>query len=119
MAYCTASDVRQIIHTSLTDSDLASIIEMSDAQIDKRLGAQSSSDKVVKKLSMLLTAKTIKARQPRSVAAGEYREDSGDILEVWTQEIEGLFRLYKSPTIKASEYRHIDEDERYPAEEGS
>ena len=116
MAYCTASDVRQIIHTSLTDSDIASIIELSDAQIDKRLGAQSSSDKVVKKLSMLLTAKTIKARQPRSVAAGEYREDSGDIIEVWTQEVERLFRLYRSPTFKASEYRHIDEDERYPEE---
>ena len=116
MAYCTASDVRQIIHTSLTDSDIASIIETSDAQIDKRLGTQSSSDKVVKKLSMLLTAKTIKGRQPWSVAAGEYREDSGDILEVWTQEIAGLFRLYRSPTIKASEYRHIDEDERYQEE---
>ena len=116
MAYCTASDVRQIIHTSLTDSDIASIIEMSDAQIDRRLGAQSSSDKVVKKLSMLLSAKTIKARQPRSVAAGEYREDSGDILEVWTQEVEGLYRLYSSPSVKASEYRHIDEDERYPEE---
>jgi len=117
VAYCTASDVRLIIHTSLSDADIASIIETSDAQIDMRLGAQSSSDKIVKKLSMLLTAKTIKARQPRSVAAGEYREDSGDILEVWTQEIECLFRLYKSPTIKASEYRHIDEDERYPEEE--
>ena len=116
MAYCTASDVRQIIHTSLTDSEITSIIEMSDAQIDKRLGAQSSSDKVVKKLSMLLTAKTIKSRQPRSVAAGEYREDSGDILEVWTQEIEGLFKLYSSPTSKASEYRDIDEDARSPEE---
>ena len=116
MAYCTASDVRQIIHTSLTDSDITSIIETSDAQIDKRLGAQSSSDKVVKKLSMLLTAKIIKGRQPRSVAAGEYREDSGDIIQVWAAEIEELFRLYKSPSVKASEYRHIDEDERYPEE---
>jgi len=114
MAYCTASDVRQIIHTSLSDTDIASIIETSDAVIDKRIGAQSSSDKAVKKLSMLITAGTIKARQPRSVAAGEYREDSGDILEVWAEEIEGLFRLYGSPTFKASEYRHIDEDERYP-----
>ena len=116
MVYCTASDIRRIIHTSLTDSEITSIIETSDAQLDKRLGAQSSSDKVVKKLGMLLSAKTIKARQPRSVAAGEYREDSGNIIEVWAQEIEGLFRLYSSPSIKASEYRHIDEDERYPEE---
>lgn len=117
MAYCSASDVRLIIHTSLTDLEITSIIETSDAQIDKRLGEQSSSDKVVKKLSMLITAKTIKARQPRSVAAGEYREDSGNIIETWTAEIEGLYRLYSSPSIKASEYRHIDEDERYPEEE--
>ena len=116
MAYCTASDVRLIIHTSLSDSDIASIIETSDAVIDKRIGSQSSSDKAVKKLSMLLTARSIKARQPRSVAAGEYREDSGDIMEVWDGEIEGLFRLYGSPTFKASEYQHIDEDERYPEE---
>jgi len=116
MAYCTASDVRQIIHTSLSDTDIASIIETSDAVIDRRIGAQSSSDKAVKRLSMLLTARTIKARQPRSAAAGEYREDSGDIMETWAAEIEGLFRLYGSPTFKASEYQHIDEDERYPEE---
>lgn len=118
MAYCIASDVRLIIHTSLSDSEITSIIETSDAQIDKRIGTQSSSDKAVKKLSMLITARTIKARQPRSMAAGEYREDAGDIMETWAAEIEGLFRLYGSPTFKASEYRHIDEDERYPAEEG-
>jgi hypothetical protein len=118
VAYCTASDVRLIIHTSLSDSDIASIIDTSDAQIDRRIGAQSPSDNAVKKLSMLITAKIIKARQPRSVAAGEYREDSGDVMEVWAGEIEGLFRLYGSPKFKASEYRHIDEDERYPAEEG-
>jgi len=76
MAYCTASDVRQIIHTSLSDTDIASIIETSDAVIDRRIGAQSTSDKAVKKLSMLITARSIKARQPRSAAAGEYREGS-------------------------------------------
>ena len=116
MAYCTALDVRLIIHTSLTDAEIGGIIELSDAEIDRRIGPQSASDKVVKKLSMIITAGTIKQRQPRSVAAGEYREDSGDIMEVWSREIEGLFRLYRSPTIKASEYRHIDEATRFPEE---
>jgi hypothetical protein len=117
MAYCSASDVRLIIRTSLTDSDITSIIETSDAMIDRRIGARSPSDKAVKKLSMLITARTIKGRQPRSVAAGEYREDSGDVMDLWSHEIEVLFRLYGSPSVKASEYRHIDEDERYPEEE--
>jgi len=114
--YCAAADVRLIVHTGLTDAEIGSIIELSDAEIDRRIGAQDVSDKVAKRLSMLLTARTIRQRQPRSVGAGEYREDSGDILETWSREIEALFRLYRSPSVKASEYGHIDEDERFPEE---
>ena len=62
--YCTAADVRSIIHTSLGDSEIDGIIELSDAEIDKKLGTQDASDKLIKKLSMLLTAYTIKVRQP-------------------------------------------------------
>ena len=116
MAYCTASDVRLIVHTSLTDAEIRGVIELNDAEIDRRIGARDASDKVAKRLSMLLTARTIRQRQPRSVGASEYREDAGDILDVWGREIEALFKLYKSPTVKASEYGHIDEDERYPEE---
>ena len=114
MSYCTASDVRMIINTTLTDSEITSIIETSDAEIDKRLGIQDASDKLIKKLSMLLTAHTIKTRQPRAQAIGEYREDAGDVLGVWEREIERIFRLYRGVSVKASEYRHIDEDTRYP-----
>ena len=116
MPYCTASDVRLIVHASLTDAEIGGVIELSDAEIDKRLGPRDAGDKVAKRLSMLLTARTIKQRQPRSVGAGEYREEAGDILDVWGREIEGLFRLYRNPAVKASEYRHIDEDERFPEE---
>jgi hypothetical protein len=114
MAYCSASDVREIIHTSLTDSEIDSVIEMSDALIIRRIGTQSTTDKVIKKLSMLITARTIKTRQPQSLATGEYREESGNLLETWGNEIEEIYRLYKIPIIKSSEYRHIDEDQRYP-----
>ena len=113
MAYCTASDVRLIIHTSLSDSEIASIIETSDAVIDKRIGAQSTSDKAVKKLSMLFTAKTIKQRQPDSVAVGEYRETTGDLQATWSREIAALLRLYTPPTVASSNYQHVDEEQRY------
>jgi hypothetical protein len=116
LAYSTATDVRRIVHTSLTDADITSIIEISDAQIDSRLGSQSSTDKVIKKLSMLLTARTIKERQPNSVAVGEYKESQGDLIELWTKEIKELYRLYEPPVISSSSYQHIDEDERYPEE---
>ena len=114
MAYCTAADVRTVVQTSLTDSDITGIIETSDAEIDRRLGTQSSTDKLIKKLSMLLTAHTIKTRQPKSQAIGEYREDTGNVIEVWEREIDRIFRLYKTPIFKTSEYKHIDESKRYP-----
>jgi Txe/YoeB family toxin of Txe-Axe toxin-antitoxin module len=114
LAYSTAADIRRIIHTSLTDSDIALIIELSDAQIDRRLGTQSTSDKVIKKLSMLITARTIKQRQPDSVAVGEYKETQGNLMEVWSREINEMYRLYEAPVMVSSDYRHIDEDTRYP-----
>jgi len=106
--------VRTIVTTSLTDSEITGIIETSDAEIDRRLGSQDSSDKLIKKLSMLLTAHVIKTNQPKSVAIGEYREDSGNVLEVWEREIDRIYRMYKGVSVKASEYRHIPEKTRYP-----
>jgi glutamate synthase domain-containing protein 3 len=113
MAYCTVSDVKLVINTTLTDDQITGIIEMSDAEIDKRIGAQTEGDKLIKKLSMLITAHVIKTRQPKSQAIGEYREDSGNVLEVWEREIERIYRLYKTTKVKGSDYRHIDEDKRY------
>ncbi|MCK4703013.1 hypothetical protein KAT55_06625 [Candidatus Bathyarchaeota archaeon] len=110
--YCTASDVRSIIHTGLTDSEIETIIELSDAEIDKRLGSQDSSDKVIKKLSMLLTARTVKLRQPGSVAVGEYSESSEHFSQVVEAEIEKTWRLYSGVTVSSSSYGIIDEDDR-------
>lgn len=116
MAYCVSSDVRLIVNTTLTDVEITGIIEMSDAEIDARIGTQTSGDKLIKKLSMLLTAHTIKTRQPQSQAIGEYREDAGDVLEVWEREIERIYRLYKGVSVKATEHMYIDESKRYPEE---
>ena len=110
--YCTAADVRSIIHTGLTDSEIDGIIELSDAEIDKRLGPQDAADKLIRKLSALMTASTVKTRQPDSSAAGEYREETGGVQGVWATEIEGIFRLYSGFNVASSSYGFIDEDER-------
>ena len=113
MPYCTPSDVRTIINTVLTDDQINGIIETNDAEIDKRIGSQDALDKLIKKLSMLLTAYTIKTRQSQSQAIGEYKEDAGDVFDVWEREIERIYRLYKEVSMKSSEYRHIEESKRY------
>jgi len=112
MPYCTVADVRAMVDTSLTDGEIAGIIETSDAEIDRRIGVQSGSDKLVKKLSMLVTAHAIRARQPQTQVIGEYREDAGDVLRVWEREIERIYRLYRVPRVKSSEYEEIGVSER-------
>ena len=108
------SDICYTARARLTDTEISSVIETSEAEIDRRIGAQDSSDKLVKKLSMLLSAHAIKTRQQKSVAIGEFREDAGDVLEVWEREIERIYRLYKNVSVKATDYRHIKETKRYP-----
>jgi len=68
----------------------------------------------MKKLSVLLTAHSIKTRQPRSQATGEHREDAENVLEVWEVEIGRISRLYKGFAVEDSEYRRIKESKRYP-----
>ena len=95
MPYSTASDVRLIINTELTDMEITVLIETTDAYIDKFLGSQSTSDKLIKRLSMILTAKAIKTRQPQSYAVGEYSEAAGNVLEVWEREVELIMTAYR------------------------
>jgi hypothetical protein len=95
MTYCSPSDVRLVVNTGLSDAEVASLIGMSDAQIDKKLGAQSPSDTLIRKLSVLLTAGTIRARDPSSFAVGEYSESAVDTPSAWDaeiREIEGMYR---------------------------
>ena len=80
----------------------------------QEVGSQDASDELIRKLSALLTARAIKSRQPSSVAVGEYREDAGDVLEVWGREIERIYRLYRGVSVKASDYGAIEEEKRYP-----
>ena len=106
MPYSTPNDIRAIIHTDLTDTNITQLITQTDAEINKQLGAQNSTDPLIAKLSALITARTIKHRQPTSTAIGEYRSETTDTL---TAEINRIIRLYSQPAIKASEYRFKEE----------
>ena len=70
------------------------IIETSDAYIDRLLGTQDVSNKLIKRLSMLLTAKMIKMREPQSQTIGDYSESQSNVLQVWDQEIKEILVLY-------------------------
>lgn len=113
--YCRPSDVRLLVSTTLEDVDIERFIEQSSAEIENRIGAQSTSDQIVMKLCAFITAYTIRIQRPQSEGIGTRRVEMGNILERWEKEIERLYKLYRGTDIvTASEYASIDEDERFP-----
>ena len=105
MPYSTPTDIRAIIHTALTDTEITELITQSDAEIDKRIGVPSS-DPLITKLSALITARTIRHRQPSSTTIGDYRQETSDDL---SSEINSIFKLYQSSHIKSSSYQAKEE----------
>lgn len=112
MAYCAYTDVQAVISTTLIQAQIEAIIAESDAEIDARLGSQTAGDLVIQKLSKLMTAIQIKARQPTSMGAGQYREVHNPTT-IWREEVARLFIIGRAGKIRGTAYQHIDEDSRY------
>lgn len=114
--YCTPSDVRLLVYTTLEDVDITRLIEQASAEIDKRIGTQSTSDQIVEKLCALITAYTIRIQRPQSEVLGERRINMGRNLDRWLREIERLYKLCAPvrSRVKSTEYQKIDEESRYP-----
>ena len=83
MPYCTASDVRLLINTSLSDDDIGSLITLADAELDALLGGASMSSTLKKGCSMRLTAIMIAGRQPQQQRIGAYSEGWGGRIAEW------------------------------------
>lgn len=111
MVYSTAADVKRVINTSLPDADITELIVETDAWIDKRLGAQSTSDKLIRRLSVLKTAMIIRSRDPQSFAIGEYSESAGTftVQQVWKQEIDEIINLYQQASYSKSTSYQTDD----------
>ena len=67
-AHCTYAQVRQIINTSVSDSDITALIALSDAEISDR-GLSGLSASALQEISMFLTAEKIVLRDPKTRVA--------------------------------------------------
>lgn len=114
--YCKSSDVKMWITTTVDDELIEELINQASAEIDKRIGAQSTSDASVTKLCALIVAYGMKIQRPQSETLGERKVDMGKTLDLWMKEIERLYKLCSTSgsIIKSSAYRVIDENVRYP-----
>ena len=99
MGYCTVSDVRLLVKTSLTDSEITSLIDLADAQINDIESDNSHTFSTSKKrrLSMRMTAILVAAREPEAAGAGDYGGFARDQITVWQRDIHKLLQEELEP----------------------
>lgn len=110
MVYCYPEDVKRIISTNMFDNDIQELIEEADAEIDQECGSQTAGDSYVKKLSMLITAFSIRTKDPNSVSLGEYRESNEVIIKVWAEEIQKKKSVLAQPASCEETYDYENEN---------
>jgi hypothetical protein len=75
LAYSVFGDVRARCDTDITDAELTSMIQESDAWLDLKLDMGTLTVPMRRLLSATLTAVRAMLKDPNSQALGEYRED--------------------------------------------
>lgn len=97
MANCTASEVKLIISTSMSDTDVGSLITLADAEITSR-GLDTRNSNILKTLSMYLTADLIINKQPPNVTAGPTGRTAHPV-DTWRKKAEQLILNSGEPPI--------------------
>lgn len=107
MAYCTATEVRYVVHTGLGDLALGNLIAIVDKDLDDRLEGYTLSADLKKICSMLLTAILVRRRDPKAYTAGLAKIQYGDDLDDWQAWVDRVIRKAKGRLIIG----HYDYDE--------
>ena len=89
--YAHPSDVRLLVNTQKTETDLEKLIARASARVDNLLGAQTAGDELVKDLVSLMVAVRIRQVDPSSYSiSGGYSETARDPTAEWKKEIENI-----------------------------
>ena len=118
MAYSTSADVRRFTPVSelvVSDSEINEYIADADARIDQEIGQFTETvPRRIQRLSALLAAKDILNRIDVAVnfTAGDFSETQNkqELIAVLEKEIQAVFRYYRKPIVKASQYETIEEE---------
>lgn len=119
MAYSTPADVRRFAPVSeliVSDTEINEYINDADARIDQEIGEFTGEvPRRIKRLSALLAAKDILNRPDVAVSfkAGDFAETQNkhELVAILNREIQAIYRHYRRPVVKASEYEVIEEEE--------
>jgi len=99
MANCTATEVKTIITTGLTDPEVTALIVLADAEITAR-GLDTRNSSLLKTISMLITADLISARAPPTLTLSPMGYSNP--MPTWRQKAEALILRSGTPPIVVS-----------------
>lgn len=102
--YARPEDVRLIINTQKTETDLEKLITRASARVDNLLGVQTAGDELVKDLVSLMVAVRIRQSDPNSYSlSGGYSETARDPVKEWQDEIKEIIDELSEAASEADE----------------
>ncbi len=83
MTSCTAADVRLLVDTSLEDTQIDSLITLSETDLDDMLQGSTMTTELRRLCTILLTASLVAEQTPKTKAVGELTIEYGNNPKTW------------------------------------
>ena len=92
MPFCTEDQVRAIVDTDITDSELIELIEDVDAQMILTIAGGGPNVTIRRSISRIWTAYRCMLKDPDAQALGEYSQDRGEALGRMKDELDVMIK---------------------------
>lgn len=93
MSYSTVDDVRAIVDTDVTDSEIVRLINRTDIRIQQTVNYGALNALSLEDLSATWTAYRVMLKDPNSRSLGEYSENRSKALEYLKSEIDDMISM--------------------------
>jgi hypothetical protein len=93
MSFCTIADVRAIIDTDITDSEISQLIDETGAIMSARIDTGSINTLILRAINRTWTAYRCFLKDPDATALGEYREERAENMKLLKEQIDELIRI--------------------------
>lgn len=91
MPYSTYKDVRAIVDTDVTNTEITSLIDDTDAYMDAKLDTGSLNNIIKRMISRTYTAYVCMRKDPNARSLGGYSENRAMTLKMMREDIDDLF----------------------------
>ena len=92
MSFCVVSDVRAIVDTDITDSEIDVLIDECGALINAKIGS-AIDPLILRAINRTWVAYRCMMKDPHSESIGEYRGDRTEVLKLMRQDVDEWLKM--------------------------